>query len=171
MVSTGTGLELASVILGGVMFIAAYKVFSFFRRTALGTPLLYMSSGFYLFFLSLVLKTMDNEFGFGIPFGVEVVQLAFFILSIDGLYGFYRVYPFFADKENRIEKTVEKIEEEMREDLSKKRKRTETELKIIKMRFMKRELNQDMFNRLWIGKEKELTETEAALRDLKPPAR
>ncbi len=166
MVPWETGLELFTVVFSGGVFIAAYKVFSFFRRTALAKPLLYISAAFYLFFISIILGVIDREFGIEVFPASEIAQGLFFLSAIYGLYSFYHVYPIFAERKEKVEKAVEKIEEEARaEELRKRKKKVEAELKVIKMRFMKREMAEGIFGRLWAEKEKELAEIEAGLRE------
>ena len=168
MVSLEVGIGLVTVMLGGVAFIAAYRVFSFFRRTSLSKPLGYLTAAFYLFFLSIVSAAVANEFNASIPLATEALRFLFFLSATYGLYSFYRAYPALGGMEARVEKTVEKIEEDARvEEFKKKKRRVETELKIIKMRFLKREMNGGVFGKLWADKERELAEIQAELQMLK----
>ncbi|MCX6767283.1 MAG: hypothetical protein NTY90_00935 [Candidatus Micrarchaeota archaeon] len=167
MVQLGTAVELAAVVLSGIVFIAAYRVFSFFRKTALAKPLMFISAAFYLFFTSIVLGVMEKEFGVNVFYATEAAQALFFTSAAYGLYLFYRVYPVLAEKEARVEGAVEKIEELVVHGLVKRSRRVEAELKILKMRFMKREISDSVFGKVWADKERELVEIQAELQMLK----
>jgi hypothetical protein len=165
MLPIETAVELATVAFSGAVFIAVYRVFSFFRRTALAKPLLYMGAAFYLFFISMVFATLDNEFRAGLWPAPGVVQVLFFVVAAYGMLLFYKAYPAFAENEARLETAVRKIEAaELLHAMASRKRRLETESKVLRLRFARGELAKAAFEKAKAEKRREIAETDAAMR-------
>lgn len=160
-------IELFNVVLAGALFIVTYRIFTFFRKLEIARPLLIVGCGFYAYFAHTVIKILEDAFGIGAPLVFEATEAAFIIISIYGVVGFSRAFSIYERSKTEIELTALKIEKKTKLDaLYEKRARIENDLKMIKYRYMKREIDSQVFGSLLAEKEREYSEVKARIAEL-----
>jgi hypothetical protein len=165
--SLAIAIELFNVILAGALFIITYRVYTFFRKLEVARPLIIVGCGFYAYFVHTVVKILQDAFSATVPYLFEITEVAFIVIAIYGVVGFSQAFSIYNRNRTEIELTALKIERKSKLDaLRDKKQQVENDLKMIKYRYMKREIDSQIFNSLLAEKEQEYSEVKARLAEL-----
>ncbi|MBI5635592.1 hypothetical protein HY993_01365 [Candidatus Micrarchaeota archaeon] len=160
-------VQFVNILLAGLVIKIGLDFSEFFSGTTLMAPLRTIGAGFLVLILQSAVRLLNELKLIDYPYADAMLQTLFILIVSFGAFQFSLAFNKFRKEQSALRKEIIKVEQEdLINSLKRKKEQAIEDEKLLRINFLKRQIDSATYQNLFTEKEKEKLDFDSKIREL-----